>query len=119
MTLRALAVGAVSTLLVSGLALVATARALAAEAKTLPHADLELHFALRLDESGEAKLFLEMPASDEFLRLLLDGQPKHPAVFLTASKSIPYGEVVKAIDRLGARGLRKISLATKHEKAAP
>ena len=116
MNLRTLLIGAVPALLVSVLAVVAYTSALAAEEKTSPNSTFELHFSLRLDESGEPKLFLDTLASDEFLRLLLNGQEKHPTVSLTASKGIPYREVVKAIDRLGSLGMRKISLNTKHEK---
>ena len=116
MNLRTLLIGVVPAILVAVLAVVAYSSALAAEDKTSPNSPLELHFALRLDESGEPKLYLDTLATDEFLRLLLNGQEKHPTVILTASKGIPYGEVVKVIDRLGSLGMRKISLYTKHEK---
>ena len=118
MNLRTFLIGAFSALLVLCLAVVAHTSARAAETIS-SNATLELHLALRLDESGEPKLYLDMPASEDFLRLLINGQEKHPAVFLTATKGIPYGEVVKVIDRLGSLGLHKISLDTKREKATP
>ena len=118
MPMRTLIIGAVSAVLVSSLAVIAHTSARAAEEKTSSTATLKLHLALRLDESGEPKLYFDMPASDEFLRQLINGQEKHLAVFLTATKDIPYGDVVKAIDRLGSLGLHRISLDTNHEKAA-
>jgi biopolymer transport protein ExbD len=119
MNLHTFLIAGVSALLVSGFAVVAHTSALAAEETTSPNSILELHLALRLDESGEPKLYLDMPASEEFLRLLLNGQEKQPKVFLTCSKGIPYNKVVKVIDRLGSLGVHKVSLDVKHEKAAP
>ena len=91
----------------------------APEKKTSPEESFALHLFLRLDKSGEPKLYLDMPASEDLLRLLINGQEKHPAVFLAATKGIPYAEVVKVIDMLGSLGMHKISLDTKHEKSAP
>src|SRR4051794_16499597 len=115
MNLRTLLFGAVPAIVVSVLALVALRSPLAAGEKTAANSALELHLAVRLDEAGEAKLYLEMPVTDELLRLLSSGPEKQPTVFLTASKSIHYSEVVRVIERLGALGIRKISLDSKHE----
>jgi biopolymer transport protein ExbD len=113
MKLRTFLLAGVSALL--GLGLILGVVDLRAQGKEPSgKAALELHLSLRLDESGEPKLYIDMPASEEFLRLLLNGQEKHPAVFLAATKDIPYGEVVKVIDMLGSLGLHTISLDAKH-----
>jgi biopolymer transport protein ExbD len=40
----------------------------------------------------------------------MDGLKQQPRVSLSASKEIPYAEVVKTIDMLGAVGIKKISI---------
>jgi biopolymer transport protein ExbD len=116
MSLRSLMFGAAVALLVSVLALVAMRSPLAAAEKNSPDSAVELRFALRLDEAGQAKLYLDMPLTDELVRLLLAGQEKQPTVFLSASKGIHYSEAVRVIDRLGSLGISRISLDTRHEK---
>jgi biopolymer transport protein ExbD len=116
MNLRTLLIGGASALfgLCVALAVVSHTSAQTPEKKITPNASLVLRLSLRLDESGEPKLYLDMPAREDVLRLLINGQEKQPAVFLAAAKGIPYGEVVKVIDTLGSLGLHKISLDTKH-----
>ncbi len=80
--------------------------------------DLPLHLFLRRETSGDVVLYLnDAPTNEASLRSLLNGyseSKEKPATFLAADKGIPYGEVVKVIDMLGALGLHKISLDTKH-----
>jgi len=120
MNLRTLLIGGASGLfgLCVALAGVSHTSAQTSEKKFTPNASLVRRLSLRLDESGEPKLYLDMPASEDSLRLLINGQEKHPVVVLAATKGIPYGEVVKVIDMLGSLGLHKISLDTKHWKTA-
>ncbi len=117
MNLRTALIGGASALFGLGVALavVSHTSAQTPEKKISPNASLVLHLALRWEESGKSSLFLDMPVSEDSLRLLINGQEKHPAVFLSATKGIPYSEVVKVIDMLGTLGLRTISLDTKHE----
>jgi biopolymer transport protein ExbD len=117
MTLRTVLIGSASALFGLGVALavVSHTSAQTAEKRIPTDATLALHFSLRQEESGKSTLYLEMPVNEDSLRLLLNGQEKHPAVFLAANKGIPYAEVVKVIDMLGTVGLRTISLDTKHE----
>jgi biopolymer transport protein ExbD len=116
MNLRTVFIGRVSALLGLGvvLAVVSPTSAQAPEKETAPSASLVLHFSLRQEDSGKPSLHLDMPVNEDSLRLLLSGQEKHPAVFLSASRGIPYAEVVKVIDMLGTLGLNGISLYTKH-----
>ena len=81
--------------------------------------DLPLRLFLKRETSGEVVLYLNStPTNQASLRSLLDNGFAHakerPPTFLAADKGIPYGEVVKVIDMLGALGLHKISLDTKH-----
>jgi biopolymer transport protein ExbD len=81
--------------------------------------DLPLRLFLKREPSGEVVLYLNStPTNQASLRSLLDNgyaqSKEKPATFLAADKGIPYGEVVKVIDMLGALGLHKISLDTKH-----
>jgi biopolymer transport protein ExbD len=81
--------------------------------------DLPLRLFLKRETSGEVVLYLNSTATNQAsLRSLLDNgyaqSKEKPATFLAADKGIPYGEVVKVIDMLGALGLHKISLDTKH-----
>src|SRR5689334_4103546 len=113
MNLRSLLFGAAVALMVSVLALVANWSPLAANEKNASDSAVELRFAVRLDEAGQAKLYLDMPLTDELVRLLLGRQEKQPTVFLGASKGIHYSEIVRVIDRLGSLGVSKISLDTR------
>ncbi len=58
------------------------------------------------------------PTDQAKIRSLLENgyaqSKEKPATFLAADKEIPYREVIKVIDMLGALGLHKISLDTKH-----
>ncbi len=117
MNLRTLLIGGASALFGLGvvLAVVSPASAQAPEKRISADSTLVLHFSLRQEDSGKPSLYLEMPVNEDSLRLLLSGQEKHPTVFLSAAKGIPYAEVVKVIDMLGTLGLHRISLDTKHE----
>jgi protein involved in polysaccharide export with SLBB domain/biopolymer transport protein ExbD len=74
-----------------------------------------IHLSLRQQETGTPALYLnDQPTSEGALRKLLGTTPdRHPYIFLAADKQVPYTEVVKVIDMLGAIGLHNISLDTK------
>ena len=81
--------------------------------------DLPLRLFLKHEPSGEVVLYLNSTPTDQAkIRSLLENgyaqSKEKPATFLAADKEIPYREVIKVIDMLGALGLHKISLDTKH-----
>jgi biopolymer transport protein ExbD len=81
--------------------------------------DLPLRLFLKREKSGEVVLYLNSTPTDQAkIRSLLENgyaqSKEKPATFLAADKEIPYREVIKVIDMLGALGLHKISLDTKH-----
>ena len=76
-----------------------------------------LRFSLVREPSGEVVLYLdERPTDDTALgKLLADFQSEPaPAVLIRAERGIPYGEVVKTIDRLAQFGVHRVSLDTQH-----
>jgi biopolymer transport protein ExbD len=117
MTLRMIVIGGVSALLGLCLTVASQTSAQTPKQAVAPNADLQLRLSLRLEESGQVTMHLEMPVNETSLRSLLKGEEKRPAVFLAATKNIPYQDVVRAIDMLGSLGLHKISLDVKLEKA--
>ena len=82
----------------------------------VPDDALPWHLFLKREPSGEVVLYLNDKATNEAqLRSMLQRADKEkPGIFLAADRGIPYGEIVKVIDMLGALGLHKISLDTKH-----
>ena len=82
---------------------------------------LELNFYLRKEPSGENILYLN---GDRVTDALLDSKvAKDKAtrdkqqVLLAADRGIPYGEVIKVMDKLASKGWHKVSLDTKHVTA--
>lgn len=81
-----------------------------ADAEKLP-----LNFALK-KEGEELVLYINSdPATDAKLQEAVSKNKPitEQTVTLSADKTIPYGEVVKVMDRLSALGMRKIALNTK------
>lgn len=76
---------------------------------------LPLNFHLRL-EGNQQVLYLEQNVADDayLARVARDSQPiDEQPISLTADKGIPYGDVVKVMDRLAGFGLQKVSLNIK------
>ena len=76
---------------------------------------LPLNFTLK-KEAGGLKLYVnDNVADDGFLKQVLRTmQPlDEQTITLSADRDIPYGEVVKVMDRLAGFGLHKIALNTK------
>lgn len=83
---------------------------LAAEVSRLP-----LNFNLKV-EGGQQVLFLEKNVVDDALlaSVVRNSQPiDEQPISLTADRVIPYGDVVKVMDRLAGFGLQKVSLNIK------
>ena len=90
-------------------------------AKMAEAEDLPLHLFLRGEQSGDQTVYVlylnSKPTNAADLRNLLNGYTggkEKPATYLAADQGAPYREVVRVIDMLGALGLHKISLDTKH-----
>jgi len=81
--------------------------------------DLPLQLALRREASGDIVLYQgDSPTNEAKLRAWVSdyGEKREkPTTFLSADRTIPYGDVVKVIDLLGKLGLHKLSLDTKHK----
>jgi len=76
---------------------------------------LPLNFNLRL-EGGRQVLYLEQQVVDDakLAQVARDSQPiDEQPISLTADRAIPYGDVVKVMDRLAGFGLQKVSLNIK------
>lgn len=82
--------------------------------------NLPLHLTLKRNADGGVVLYRnDEPTDEQALRAWVAGfgGGDKPATFLSADKTIPYGEVVQVIDLLGSLGLTKLSLDTKHVTA--
>ena len=76
---------------------------------------LPLNFQLRL-EDGKQVLYLEKHVVDDTLlaRVARENRPLDDQISsLTADNAIPYGDVVKVMDRLAGFGLKKVTLNIK------
>jgi biopolymer transport protein ExbD len=76
---------------------------------------IDLRFALKKTETG-VQLYLEdKTINQDGLKAAVNGiDVEKTEVSLSADRTIPYGEIVKVMDMLGAVGLHKIALDTKH-----
>ena len=76
---------------------------------------LPLNFYLR-QEGNRQVLYLEQNVADDayLARVARESHPiDEQPISLTADRSIPYGDVVKVMDRLAGFGLQKVSLNIK------
>lgn len=77
--------------------------------------ELPLNFSITKGTDGTPKLFLNgQPTDLQSVKKLIPDVKNDVAAMISADQSLSYGEVTKVIDALGALGLKKISLNTKH-----
>ncbi|MCE9543953.1 MAG: biopolymer transporter ExbD [Planctomycetia bacterium] len=79
-----------------------------------------LHLFLRRNEAGAIVLYLDdKPTTLDELKALVKrtGGAKDQVVSFSSDRNLPYGDVVKVIDELGAMGLHKMSLNTRNTKS--
>lgn len=115
MTKRA-SICAVSVLVVLCSAVVTRTSALSPEEK--PEIG-RLRLVLRLDESGEARLFLDMPLNKDILELLITGQETPPAVFVKTELGTNTYDILKATSLLGSLGVHPQYSSNKRRRTSP
>lgn len=84
-------------------------------AAALQTEEMPMNFSIKKGEGNTVQIYLNGNLTDlQSVKKLIPAVKNDVAAMISADQTLSYGEVTRVIDALGALGLKKISLNTKH-----